>query len=298
LVTTLCITSALTLGLIVYALRPRQAATPTETTVSAALNLRQVLAQQLHVHPALVQIARVEGRTWSDACLEAPYADELCAQVQTPGYRIMLAAEGNRYIYHTDSEGNHHRVVSAPEPSIGPPILIWSGADGSGCQTLEIGAEGVAFGRCSGLLMGALLRRDTRQADLDEFVAKYASFEAETPAGTLRFVGSGPTIATPDEERMIAEWAKSVYLESVGGRSGASWGLALAWHRDGGLTGLHGMTLASGSSTPKPGHRPVSPRPDTRSGGPSPSQAGTGGFPVGEHRRSQEGGSDEPDPRP
>lgn len=296
-VTALCITGALTLGLIVYALRPRQAATPTETTVSAALNLRQVLAQQLHLHPASVQIARVEGRTWSDACLEAPYADELCTEVQTPGYRIMLAAAGSRYIYHTDSEGNHHRLVSAPEPSIGKPVLTWSRVDGSGRHTLEIGAEGVAFGRCGGLLLGAPFSLDTRQADLDEFAAKYASFEAETPMGTLRFVGSGPTIATPDEESMIAEWARSVYLESVGGRSGASWGLAPAWHRDGGLTGLYGMTLASGSSTPKPGHRPVSRCPDTLPGGPGPSQTGAGGSSVGERRPNHEGGRDGRSPR-
>jgi hypothetical protein len=37
---------------------------------------------------------------------------------------------------------------------------------------------------------------------------------------------------------MIAEWAHLVFVEAAGGRGGASYGLALAWHREGGIAGF------------------------------------------------------------
>jgi hypothetical protein len=37
---------------------------------------------------------------------------------------------------------------------------------------------------------------------------------------------------------MIAEWARQVRLEAERGQSDASWGLALAWHREGGIAGF------------------------------------------------------------
>ncbi len=37
---------------------------------------------------------------------------------------------------------------------------------------------------------------------------------------------------------MIAEWARIVVQEAAMGRSGASWGLAFAWHREGGIAGF------------------------------------------------------------
>jgi hypothetical protein len=70
------------------------------------------------------------------------------------------------------------------------------------------------------------------------FVQTYAPFEAKTPAGQLSFTGQGTTVATPAEQRMIAEWARLAAIEARAGRSGASYGLALAWHREGGSAGF------------------------------------------------------------
>lgn len=205
-----------------------------DTDVPAALNLRQMLAQQLHLNLAAVQITSVEEKMWLDSCFGVANAAETCARVETPGYRIILAVNSEQYVYHTDLEGQQIRLVSLPEPEIGERILTWLGADDSGCRTVEVGTEGVAFGRCGRPLMGVSFSIDTRQADIAEFAAKYASFVAETPVGTVNFVGSGPNVATPAEQRMLAEWAQLVYQEAEFGRSGASWGLVLAWHREGG----------------------------------------------------------------
>ncbi len=206
--------------------------------IPAVMSLRQVLVQQLHSDVASVQIVSVEEMTWPDRCLGAPQADELCAPAETPGYRITLAVNGDQYTFHTDLDGNQIRPVGVPEPSIGERILTWFGSDDSGCQTVEVGSSGVAFGRCGRPLIGVPFSFDTRQGDVAEFAANYATFAAETPAGTVDFKGQGPDRATPAEQRMIAEWARLVWSEAQAGRSGASWGLIFAWHREGGPAGF------------------------------------------------------------
>ena len=44
----------------------------------------------------------VEFVEWPDACLGIAQRDVACAEVITPGYRIILEANGATYEYHTD----------------------------------------------------------------------------------------------------------------------------------------------------------------------------------------------------
>ena len=209
-----------------------------ETDIAAAKAARQLLGQQLHRKTTAVQIVAVEEETWPDACLGAPHADELCAQAQTPGYRITLEVDGRQYVYHTDLVGDGIRLAGAPEPTIGATVVTWFGSDEASCQTLEAGLDGVAFGRCGRPLLGVPYSLDSRQAELEGFSAKYAPFEAETRVGTIQFSGKGVAEATPAEQRMIAEWAHLIYQEAEAGRSDVSWGVALEWQREGGLAGF------------------------------------------------------------
>jgi hypothetical protein len=89
-----------------------------------------------------------------------------------------------------------------------------------------------------GVMMGGKLVSLERETELADFIATYAPFEAETEAGIVTFNGTGSTVATADEQRMIAEWARQAAIEAQAGRSGASWGLAFAWHREGGIAGF------------------------------------------------------------
>jgi hypothetical protein len=57
-----------------------------------------------------ITIVSVEKVTWPDASLGVPDPLALYAQVLTPGYKVILAAEGRQYEYHTDSL---NRVVPA-----------------------------------------------------------------------------------------------------------------------------------------------------------------------------------------
>jgi len=48
------------------------------------------------------ELAEVEAVDWPDACLGAPRADEVCAQVITPGYRVIVRQDDELIEYHTD----------------------------------------------------------------------------------------------------------------------------------------------------------------------------------------------------
>lgn len=204
---------------------------------AATLNARQVLAQQLHLTLEDVAILSFERVEWPDACLGVEVEDRLCAQVVTPGYRVMLRAQERRYEFYTDETGGTVLLVEAPEPHIPDVAILWQQADGN-CETAQIGSQAVAFGPCNGALMIGQYASEERRAAFESFVSTYAPFEAVTPAGEVNFQGEGSREATPAEQRMITEWARLVFVEAVGGRSGASYGLALAWHREGGIAGF------------------------------------------------------------
>lgn len=84
----------------------RQTESPAVQVVSAAL------AQELQVDAAAITVVSEEAMEWPDACLGAPAADEMCAQVVTPGYQITLAVDGNEYVYHTDANGSAVRMAT------------------------------------------------------------------------------------------------------------------------------------------------------------------------------------------
>lgn len=55
---------------------------------------------------AVVSYTRVE---WRDSCLELPRSGEGCLTVITPGYLVVLSANGARYVAHTDLTGENIR---------------------------------------------------------------------------------------------------------------------------------------------------------------------------------------------
>ncbi len=48
---------------------------------------------------------------WSDRCLEAPRSDEVCAQVITPGYQVILSNLSVTFEFHTDRTGQTVRQI-------------------------------------------------------------------------------------------------------------------------------------------------------------------------------------------
>ena len=80
-----------------------------------ALSARQALAQQLHLDPSAIIVVSVEQVEWPDGCLGVYVEGMACIQVVTPGYRVILKANGRRYEYHTNASGSSVILASAPK---------------------------------------------------------------------------------------------------------------------------------------------------------------------------------------
>lgn len=74
-----------------------------ETSVAAAI---ADLSKQTSVPADQISLTSVEPMEWSDASLGCPQEGMMYAQVITPGYLIVLTAQGQQYEYHTDQKAN------------------------------------------------------------------------------------------------------------------------------------------------------------------------------------------------
>lgn len=96
-------------------------ATATVVVPEPVTLLQTTLAGTLGLPVAEVRIAGVEAVDWSDTCLGAPRPDEMCAEVITPGYRVVFATPQGRYVIHTDQTGTSYRQVEPALDSTPPP---------------------------------------------------------------------------------------------------------------------------------------------------------------------------------
>ena len=68
--------------------------------------VRQALAEvasDLGITPDQLTIIAVEARDWPDSSLDCPQPGRAYAQIITPGYRLVVRANGREYEYHTDT---------------------------------------------------------------------------------------------------------------------------------------------------------------------------------------------------
>lgn len=206
-------------------------------TPGAVLAARQVLGQQRGVPTESITLVSYEAVDWPTGCLGVELEGLECTQAVTPGFRVLLDIQGEEFEYHTDAGGGTVLLASAPEAEV-DAVIVWQATEGEVCETAQIGLEAVAFGTCSGPQQTGRLVSEERVQQLQAFVSEFATFEADTPAGKVTFQGQGTQQPAPAEQRMIAEWAHLAFVEAAGGRSGASYGLAFSWHREGGIAGF------------------------------------------------------------
>jgi hypothetical protein len=86
-------------------------------------DLKTVLATESGVASSNVFVKKATAVEWNDSCLGAARPDEMCAQVITPGYQIVLGTLTQEFEFHTDRTGRHFRRVESkrqgaelPEP--------------------------------------------------------------------------------------------------------------------------------------------------------------------------------------
>jgi hypothetical protein len=75
---------------------------------------RSILADHLGVPGTDVELLSFEQVEWPDACLGIRNPNQACAQVITPGYRIIFDISGTEREVHTDLTGDAVGIVPAP----------------------------------------------------------------------------------------------------------------------------------------------------------------------------------------
>ena len=91
-------------------------ATPGQnTTIDPALQKKIVgaaqtrLARKLNLKASEIKLVSIEPVSWPDSCLGLPGPDEMCAEMITDGYRVVLAVNGQNYTFRTDQTGQNIR---------------------------------------------------------------------------------------------------------------------------------------------------------------------------------------------
>ena len=177
---------------------------------------------------------RFSGQTRVWVC---PMSGTMCAMHVVSGYRVTLTANDHRYEVHTNGDGSQLAIVPGPQPSVG--ALTFTRPAESNCQTAIVAeSAGVTYGACDGAFKTVPFADAAQSKELFQFSALFKEFMVDTPIGYLNFAGQGTQPASAAEQRSLAEWARLIVDEAIGGRTSAAAGLVLAWHREGGIAGF------------------------------------------------------------
>ena len=66
---------------------------------------QSLLAKKLNVQASEISLVSIAAVSWPDSCLGLPGPDEMCAQMVTDGFKVVLAVGGQNYTFHTDQTG-------------------------------------------------------------------------------------------------------------------------------------------------------------------------------------------------
>jgi hypothetical protein len=180
------------------------------------------LAKNLGLDVSQIKVVSAEAVEWPDACLGITQEGIVCAQVITPGYKIVLEADRKQVEYHTDETGD----VILPATV----ALTWtrSGGIAGFCDHLTIYLSGeVQASNCKTEQMVEVPLTDVHSqaeiATMNEWVSEYGEVEvdASDPKGAadamtvkLTLYGLGTEQqASPEAEQALLQFAQNTYQE-------------------------------------------------------------------------------------
>ncbi|MCB9134787.1 MAG: hypothetical protein H6636_05125 [Anaerolineales bacterium] len=185
---------------------------------------RTALAQQLGIAEASISLVSMDAVDWPDGCLGVNLTDIACITVITPGYRIVLQANGQTYEYHTNKDGSQ-MLLATTVPVMGEvPTLqvdIQGGIAGF-CDHVTLYLSGLAtYQSCNVSQETRYQLTATQLQTLQGFVSQYGSFEytqadpAAADQMTVQFIfnGMGTLEPTPETyQQMQALATEIIYL--------------------------------------------------------------------------------------
>ena len=200
---------------------PEEPSTPTHLPVDltpAQLAAINALSENLNLPASEIKLASTEAVEWPDGCLGIQEEGLMCTQAITPGFSIILEANGRKVEYHTNEDGKQIRPATV--------LLTWKREGGIAgfCDSVTVYLSGeVHTGSCKNgqseeRLIDILSEEEISR--LDEWVEKYGSIkiDASDPKGVsdrmvviLEFMGLGSedTISAAEQKELF-EFAQSL----------------------------------------------------------------------------------------
>ncbi|MHB0988717.1 MAG: hypothetical protein ACYC3P_08655 [Bellilinea sp.] len=228
----------------IYEYRTDQDGTVVRATVAdeeppaAVAAAQQALADLLTVDPTSITVVSVDAVDWPDACLGVP-TPGACAQVITPGYRIILSVSGQSYEFHTNQDGSLVIPAYAVGDQSRQPIITLISTDAQGeCEQILVSSTGVGAGPCDSTPKVKSFPGMQRSVELGIWQARYAAFEIIGKDGSLKFDGRGTQTAELEEQRAMIAWTRLTELDVSGLPNDPPAGLLIDWRRTGGIAGL------------------------------------------------------------
>lgn len=180
------------------------------------------LAANLGLKESDVSVLSSEEVEFSDSCLGMVLEDLPCAQVITPGNKIVLEANGVQYEYRTSRDGGRVQPATL--------ALVWkrSGGIAGFCDTLTVFLSGEVFAsQCKPQADGkfgtfANLLSSQEQKQFNGWIAKFAEsdLDASDPRGvsdrmevTLELFGNGNKPPTESEQQALFKFSQDLYQE-------------------------------------------------------------------------------------
>ena len=72
-------------------------------------------ARRTSKNVATLRIRSAQPQNWSDGCLGLAEPDELCTQVITPGWKVIITDGGRNWTYRTDDSGDLVKLEKSPQ---------------------------------------------------------------------------------------------------------------------------------------------------------------------------------------
>ena len=177
------------------------------------------LAENLAITPDQIKLVSTEAVDWPDSCLGVSTEGIMCSQVVTPGFRVVLEADGKRVEYHTNQDAS----VIVPATV----ALTWkrNGGIAGFCDNLTIYLSGEVQGTSCKQTeiveksVSELLSRE-EIATMNEWLMKYGNVDIDMsdPAGVadamsveLHLAGSGnETLSAPAVQQILLQFVQDL----------------------------------------------------------------------------------------
>jgi hypothetical protein len=183
---------------------------PTAGKFTAA---RERVAQALGIDPEKVSLASYQRVQWPDACLGVNPEGQMCAQVITPGYRLVYITPQGEIKVHTDQEVSIIKIASSLEPVPADNAAVnWERSGGLAgiCHRMIITMDGLYnitdCAQSRALAKGQL--SPDQLVTLKEYLNRYQTYqwEAKPPEGSADMFNDEYTLygqgeQTPSQEQ-------------------------------------------------------------------------------------------------